>query len=113
MSTTIKRQFAVTSPVGLHLRPAVMLSQTADRFDSTISVYRKDTMADAKSALSMIMLDASFGEAVTVIAQGHDAVPAMTAIEELFQAGFHEQSLSMTLSGCPDRRSGPNTVRST
>jgi phosphotransferase system HPr (HPr) family protein len=93
MSTTIERQFVVTSPVGLHLRPAVMLSQTADRFDSTICVCRKDTKADAKSALSMILLEANFGEAVTVITQGHDAVPAMTAIEELFQAGFGEQPL--------------------
>ena len=95
MHTTIERQFVVTSPVGLHLRPAVMLSQTADRFDSNISICRKDISADAKSALSMILLDAGFGEAVTVIAQGHDAVPAMTAIEELFQAGFGEQSLSL------------------
>jgi phosphotransferase system HPr (HPr) family protein len=97
MSTTIERQLVITSPVGLHLRPAVMLSQTADRFNSAISVCRKGTQADAKSALSMILLDAGFGDAVTVIAQGDDAAPAMTAIEELFQAGFHEQPLTMTV----------------
>jgi phosphotransferase system HPr (HPr) family protein len=97
VNTTIERQFVVTSPVGLHLRPAVMLSQTADRFDSDISLCRKNIQADAKSALSMILLDAGFGAAVTVIAQGHDAEPAMTAIEELFQAGFGERHPPMAI----------------
>ncbi|MEJ2642345.1 MAG: HPr family phosphocarrier protein [Desulfosarcinaceae bacterium] len=97
MSIIIERRFIVTSPVGLHLRPAVMLSQTADHFDSTICVCRQETKADAKSALSMILLDAGFGEAVTVTAQGHDAVPAMAAIEQLFQAGFSEQPLARTI----------------
>jgi phosphocarrier protein len=97
VKTTVERQFVVTSPVGLHLRPAVMLSQTADRFDSAISLSRKGTEVDAKSALSMILLDAGYGEAVTVIAQGHDAVPAMAAIGELFLGAFGEQPLAMTL----------------
>jgi phosphotransferase system HPr (HPr) family protein len=95
VNTTVERQFVVTSPEGMHLRPAVMLSKTADRFDSTISLCRSGAQADAKSALSMILLEAGFGEVVTVIAQGHDAVPAMTAIEALFQTGFREPSLSM------------------
>jgi phosphotransferase system HPr (HPr) family protein len=95
VNTSVERQFVVTSPTGLHLRPAVMLSKTADRFDSTISLRRSGVQADAKSALSMILLGAGFGEAVTVIAQGHDAVPAMMAIEALFQTGFRERPLPM------------------
>jgi phosphocarrier protein len=95
MSTTIERQFIISAPVGLHLRPASMLSKTVARFDSTVTLCRHNTEVDADSALSVILLDAGYGETVTVTARGHDAVSTMMAIEELFQAGFRERPLSM------------------
>jgi phosphotransferase system HPr (HPr) family protein len=75
-----------------------MLSKTADLFDSAVSLGRKDIKVDAKSALSIVLLDTNFGEIVTIVTQGHDAVPAMAAIERLFQVGFREQPLSMAVS---------------
>jgi phosphotransferase system HPr-like phosphotransfer protein len=45
----------------------------------------------------MLLLDAGFGQAVTVITQGYDAASAMTAIEALFQTGFCEQTLSRAI----------------
>jgi phosphotransferase system HPr (HPr) family protein len=96
MSATIERRFVVSTPVGLHLRPAAMLAKTADRFDSTIRLFRDGAEADAESVLSMVLLEAGYGETVTVLAKGHDAVHAMAAIGDLFEAGFGDKNSSMT-----------------
>lgn len=88
MNTTIKQRFVISIPEGLHLRPAAILAKTADSFDSAITVCCNGSEAEAKSAMSMILLEASFGNEVTVIAKGHDAVYAMAAIKKLFKVGF-------------------------
>jgi phosphocarrier protein HPr len=88
MNKTIKQRFVIPIPDGLHLRPASILAKTADGFDSSITVWCNGSQAEAKSALSMILLEASYGNEVTVIAKGRDAVYAMAAITELFKVGF-------------------------
>jgi len=93
VATTIKQRFEIPTSEGLHLRPAAMLAKTSDRFDSLITVCRNGSEADARSPLSIILLEATYGKAVTVITQGHDAVHAMAAITELFATGFRENSL--------------------
>jgi phosphocarrier protein len=87
MTTTIKQRFKILFPEGLHLRPAAMLAKIADRFGSVITVCCNGCAADAKSPLEMIMLEATCGKEVTIIAQGHDAVHAMGAIRGMFRCG--------------------------
>lgn len=88
MNTTLKQQFVISIPEGLHLRPASILAKTADGFDSAITVCCNGSEAEAKSAMNMILLEATYGKKVTVIAKGHDAVYAMAAITKLFKVGF-------------------------
>jgi phosphotransferase system HPr (HPr) family protein len=87
-NTIIRQRFFISTPEGLHLRPAAILAKTADGFDSTITVFCNGCEAEAKSALSLILLEASYGNEVTVIAKGNDAVRAMAAIGKLFKVGF-------------------------
>jgi phosphotransferase system HPr (HPr) family protein len=88
MTSYVERRFVISNQQGLHLRPASMLAKTAVGFDSTITVCCKGSKAEAKSVLSMILLEASYGNEVTIIAKGHDAVNAITKISELFKVGF-------------------------
>ena len=89
MDTTIKQQFVILIPEGLHLRPSSILAKTADGFDSTITVCCNGSEAEAESLLHLIMLEASYGNELTVIAKGSDAVYAMAEIAKLFKAGFN------------------------
>jgi phosphotransferase system HPr (HPr) family protein len=88
MATIVKQQFVVSNREGLHLRPASILAKTADGFDSAITLLCNGAEAEAKSALSMILLGASYGNRVTVIAKGCDAKDAVAAISELFKLKF-------------------------
>ncbi len=78
--TTIKKRFLVSNTKGLHLRPATSLVNTAKRFRSDIVVQCKTSEADAKSLLSIMFLELTYGIEITVIAQGRDADQAMSAI---------------------------------
>ena len=88
---TCKRKFVVSSPVGLHLRSAALLAETASRFNCDITVHRMEKEANAKSLMSIIMLEAPSGAELIVTAEGPDAQEAMTAIHELLTAEFREQ----------------------
>ena len=89
MTTTIEQRFFISNQGGLHLRPASLLAKTADGYDSAITVCFNGAVAEAKSALSMLLLGASYGKEVTVIAKGRDAVNAMVAISKLFRRGLN------------------------
>ena len=88
METTIRKRFVISIPEGLHLRPASLLTRAVEHFDCVITICRDGCEADAKSPLSMVLLEADFGKAVMVVARGYDAVPAMVAITDLFDSGF-------------------------
>lgn len=81
-NTIIKQRFFISIPEGLHLRPAAILAKTANGFDSAITVCCNGSEAEAKSVLSLVLLEAAYGNEVTVIAKGHDAVFAMAAIKK-------------------------------
>ncbi len=84
LNTTVKQRFVISEIEGLHLRPASLLAKTADGFDSAITVSCNGFKAEAKSALSIILLEAAYGNEITVVARGRDAANAIAAISELF-----------------------------
>ncbi|MCW5557697.1 MAG: HPr family phosphocarrier protein [Verrucomicrobiae bacterium] len=69
---------------GLHLRRAAELVRLAQRFSSQISVQVDSRMADAKSVLSLMLLSAGLGTALTIEAMGADEAEAMHAVQQFF-----------------------------
>jgi len=86
------KTFTVTARLGLHLRAATMLAKTARRFDSTVAIRYKGLEVDAKSLMGLLLLGASTGSEVTVVAQGDDAEQAISGLAQLFESGFGEQT---------------------
>ena len=86
------RDVTIKNKLGLHARPASLFVQTASRFDSEISVRRKDGKepADGKSLMSMLILTASCGTVLTIKGCGNDAAEAVQALAELVDRGFDE-----------------------
>jgi len=86
-NTTYSEKFDVTLSEELQMRPAAMLVETASRFNSEITVSCKSNIANAKSVISLLLLEATLGTKLTVITTGSDAQEAMAAIANLFMAG--------------------------
>ena len=91
----VERHVAITNRLGLHARAAALLVRTATAFQSAIKLERVDgtAAADAKSILSVLMLAASCGTELKVMADGADEEQAIVALCELFANGFGENEV--------------------
>jgi len=85
---------SVCNRLGLHARPAMAFVDTAMRFTSTVTVRRTDgsgDLVDGKSIMQMMMLAATKGTKLEVIARGADADAACEALRLLIERGFDEE----------------------
>jgi phosphotransferase system HPr (HPr) family protein len=80
----------VTSPQGLHARPADLLAKQANRFEAQIEIIRGCDRVDAKSILAILTLGATQGTELLLEATGPDAEDALRALSELFESEFAE-----------------------
>ena len=90
MSTEVRSTIEIVNKLGLHARAAAKLIELASGFQSRIRIRREDREADAKSIMRVMMLAASKGTSIEVVAHGDDAVEAVEAIERLVGGRFDE-----------------------
>ena len=90
MSTEARRTLRIVNKLGLHARAAAKLIDLASGFESRIRILRDGREADAKSIMRVMMLAASKGTSIEVVAQGADAAEAVDAIERLVADRFDE-----------------------
>ncbi len=88
--TTESTEFKIVNRLGLHARAAAQLVQTANRFNSDVTVAKDGEEVNAKSIMGLLMLAAPLGATVTVTVAGEDADEAMKAIGQLINDGFGE-----------------------
>ena len=81
----------IANRLGLHARPAMAFVDTAGQFQSEVLVRRGDQEVDGKSIMHMMMLAATKGTQLEVIASGGDAAACCEALKKLVEAGFDEE----------------------
>ena len=75
---------------GFHVRPATLFMETANRFRSSVRVVKNAQAADGKSAISLMLLEASRGTQLIIEACGDDEVEAVDALVSLVERRFGE-----------------------
>jgi len=90
MSTEARRTLEIVNKLGLHARAAAKLVDLASGFESRVRIRRDDREADAKSIMRVMMLAASRGTRIEVVARGVDATEAVDAIAHLVAGRFDE-----------------------
>ena len=88
----ITREVRVLNELGLHLRPAGMLVNVANRYKSEIMLEKDGEKINAKSIMGVMMLGAEPNSILIISAEGEDAEAAVAAIEQLFTTAFDEQA---------------------
>jgi phosphocarrier protein HPr len=81
----------IKNRLGMHLRAASTLAQTAARFKSQISIIKGKNKVNARSVTGLMMLGAAIGTKLKVRAEGEDAKEALRAIQQLFEDRFGEE----------------------
>lgn len=82
----------VQNQVGLHARPATFFIQKANEFKSSIWIEKEERRVNAKSLLGILSLGIVGGTQIRIIADGADEQEAVTALTELVDSGFSEES---------------------
>jgi phosphocarrier protein FPr len=91
----------VPNPTGLHARPAAVLSQLAQKYESTVRLKRGDDQANAKSVMAIMGLEVYQGNKVQIIAHGPDAAQAAEELAEALREGLGEEGVTPAAGAPP------------
>lgn len=80
MKTT---KLKITGEGGLHARPASLLVSTANKYQSSITLFNGTKKADAKSIMNIMALHVNQGDEITIEVNGSDEVEAFTAFADI------------------------------
>jgi phosphocarrier protein len=85
------RDLEIVNRLGLHARPAKEFVETANRFESSVTVRKDDQEVNGKSLVDMMTLGATAGTVLTLDVEGEDADACLEALEELVRNKFDEE----------------------
>ena len=86
----ISKNLTVVNPSGLHLRPAGVLSQTAMKSKSDITIVSGEKKIVAKSVLNVMAAGIKCGTEITLICDGEDEEEAMKTVSQAIESGLGE-----------------------
>ena len=86
----IVKTATVQNRLGLHARAASKLVQLAQEFAARISIVKGEQVANGKSIMSIMMLQATAGTVLELRVEGEDELVAIEAIVALIEDKFGE-----------------------
>jgi phosphocarrier protein len=89
----VSRELLIINKRGLHARASAKFVQAVERFTSEVWVTRGSETVGGRSIMGLMMLAAGPGTTIKVSAIGPDADAAITAITELVESKFNEETM--------------------
>lgn len=86
----VSQKATIKNPTGLHLRPAGLFCKTAVQFQSKITFRYKDTIANAKSVLSVLGACIKKGDEIELVCEGIDEEQALAEMIKIIEDGLGE-----------------------
>jgi phosphotransferase system HPr (HPr) family protein len=78
----------VANPQGLHARPVMRFVDVANQYEARIQVKKGDFAVDGKNPMEMMLLEASQGTTLEILAEGNDASEALSALVKVVETEF-------------------------
>ena len=76
----------IIDPIGLHARPASIMVQTANKFESDVFLKHGEKEANLKSIMSVMALGVRTNEEVIIVASGKDESDVIEALEKTMKS---------------------------
>lgn len=86
----VEKILTVQNRAGIHARPAAIIAQTANKFQSEVILSREDAEVNAKSIMGVITMAAGYNTTLTLKVEGPDESECASAIQALFDSKFEE-----------------------
>lgn len=87
----VERDVVIPNKEGLHFRPIMQFVDVAQRYTAGLKVHCEDRQADGRSPMEMLMLVATQGTTVRMVAEGNDAEELVNELTGLIESGFGEE----------------------
>lgn len=91
MTDELKTEVTVSSPFGLHARPAAMIAKLAQKASAGIWLTRGNESVEASSIIDILSLACTDGARITIEAESASDHEILMEIRSLFEKGFDEQ----------------------
>ena len=88
---TVNMRLKILNEKGLHARAAAKFVELVDTFDVSLVVKRDNLEASGDSIMGLLMLAASKGTEIELIASGLEAAETLTALSDLITNLFGEE----------------------
>ncbi|MDO4975861.1 MAG: HPr family phosphocarrier protein [Eubacteriales bacterium] len=79
----VRAELTVESAQGIHLGPANLIANTADKFDSSIHFKTEYMDINAKSIINIVSGTLRYGDTFLCVCDGPDEKKALAAMKEL------------------------------
>ena len=81
-------EYTVQEPVGIHARPAGLLTKEAKKYKSAITVTKGGKTVNVLKLMALMGMGVKCGDTVTVTVEGEDEETAAPAMEAFFKANL-------------------------
>ncbi len=85
-----KTEVVLKNEAGLHARPASLFVKEATKYNSEITVLRKEAKYNGKSIMGILSMGAVQGDLLTIMADGSDEKDAAEALKRMVDSDFGE-----------------------
>ena len=85
-----QKEVIIKNRAGIHARPAALIVQTANTFNSQIFLEKDGNSINGKSIMGIITLGAAYNTKIQIQAEGPDEKEAVEALVNLFENRFEE-----------------------
>ena len=88
---TVNMQLKILNEKGLHARAAAKFVEVVDTFDVRLVVKKDNLEASGDSIMGLLMLAASRGTEIELVASGPEAAETLSALSDLIKNLFGEE----------------------
>ena len=88
---TVNMQLKILNEKGLHARAAAKFVELVDTFDVRLVVKKDNLEASGDSIMGLLMLAASRGTEIELVASGLEAAETLSALSDLIKNLFGEE----------------------
>ena len=84
----VSKEFTIKDELGMHMRPASLLSQLAAKYQSNVTVKYNGKDYNAKSVMLLMTSLIKYDSVIEVVCDGPDEAEALAAITEFIDSGM-------------------------
>ena len=88
---TVNMRLKILNEKGLHARAAAKFVELVDTFDVNLVVKKDNLEASGDSIMGLLMLAASRGTEIELVASGQEAAETLSALSDLIKNLFGEE----------------------